>query len=177
MSARWQPSLEDYIDIASYLLGADRAAIAGLPRIALAESALYAPFASFGSVEAYHSPAVKASMPVTGDAVRTGSSPGLATRGAPARRLLPESTPRASVSMDTRHMRARVSLATDAKSARHGRNDRFTRDRKRLGAPRDQHGMSAGWEVQGPRAGHSGTRLGAHRVARGRCDRVVSSQT
>jgi death-on-curing protein len=53
MSARGQPSLEDYIDIASYLLGADRAAIAGLPRIALAESALHAPFASFGSVEAY----------------------------------------------------------------------------------------------------------------------------
>jgi death on curing protein len=50
---RWQPSLEDYIDLAAYLLGADRAAVAALPRIALAESAVHAPFASFGSVEAY----------------------------------------------------------------------------------------------------------------------------
>jgi death on curing protein len=53
VSARWQPSLEDYIDIATYLLDADHAAIAGLPRLALAESALHAPFASFGGVEAY----------------------------------------------------------------------------------------------------------------------------
>ena len=53
MPARWQPSLEDYIDIATYLLDADHAAIAGLPRLALAESALHAPFASFGGVEAY----------------------------------------------------------------------------------------------------------------------------
>jgi death-on-curing protein len=50
---RWQPSLEDYIDIAMYLLDADHAAIARLPRLALAESALHAPFASFGGVEAY----------------------------------------------------------------------------------------------------------------------------
>jgi hypothetical protein len=40
---RWQPSLDDYIDIAAYLLGADRAAVAALPRITLAESALHAP--------------------------------------------------------------------------------------------------------------------------------------
>ena len=53
MPARWQPSLEDYIDIATYLLDADHAAIAGLPRLALAESALHAPFASFGGIEAY----------------------------------------------------------------------------------------------------------------------------
>ena len=53
MPARWQPSLEDYIDIAAYLLDADHAAIAGLPRLALAESALHAPFASFGGAEAY----------------------------------------------------------------------------------------------------------------------------
>jgi death-on-curing protein len=51
--ARWQPALEDYIDIAAYLLDADHAAISGLPRLALAESALHAPFASFGGVEAY----------------------------------------------------------------------------------------------------------------------------
>jgi hypothetical protein len=50
MPAGWEPSLEDYIDIAAYLLGADRAAIVGPPRITLAESALHAPFASFGGV-------------------------------------------------------------------------------------------------------------------------------
>jgi death-on-curing protein len=50
---RWQPSLEDYIDIAAYLLGAERAAVAALPRLPLAESALHAPFASFGGVDAY----------------------------------------------------------------------------------------------------------------------------
>lgn len=55
MATRWQPSLEDYTDLAVYLLGADRAVIARLPRIALAESALHAPFASFGGVEAYPS--------------------------------------------------------------------------------------------------------------------------
>ena len=53
MPPRWEPSLEDYIDIAVYLLRADREAIAGLPRLALAESALHAPFASFGGAEAY----------------------------------------------------------------------------------------------------------------------------
>lgn len=53
MPPRWQPSLEDYIDIAAYLLDADRAAVATLPRIALAESALHAPFASFGGTEPY----------------------------------------------------------------------------------------------------------------------------
>lgn len=53
MPPRWEPSLEDYIDIAAYLLGADRAAVAALLRLGLAESALHAPFASFGGVEAY----------------------------------------------------------------------------------------------------------------------------
>lgn len=53
MTPRWQPSLEDYIDVAAYLLGADRGAVARLPRIDLAESALHAPFASFGGVDAY----------------------------------------------------------------------------------------------------------------------------
>ena len=53
MAPRWQPSLEDYIDIAAYLLGADRAAVAALRRLALAESALHAPFASFGGTDAY----------------------------------------------------------------------------------------------------------------------------
>lgn len=53
MCPRWQPSVDDYIDLAAYLLGADRAAVAALPRIALAESAVHAPFASFAGVEAY----------------------------------------------------------------------------------------------------------------------------
>ena len=53
MAARWQPALDDYIDLAAYLLDADRKAVAALPRIALAESALHAPFASFGGVAAY----------------------------------------------------------------------------------------------------------------------------
>jgi len=53
VSLRWQPSLDDYIDLAAYLLGADRTAVAALPRIALAESAIHAAFASFGGVEAY----------------------------------------------------------------------------------------------------------------------------
>ena len=55
MPPRWQPSLEDYIDIAAYLLGSDRASVAALPRISLAESALHVPFASFGGTEAYSS--------------------------------------------------------------------------------------------------------------------------
>lgn len=46
MSSAWQPSIDDYIELAAYLLRADRAAIAALPRIALAESASHAPFAS-----------------------------------------------------------------------------------------------------------------------------------
>lgn len=53
MAPRWEPSLEDYVNIAVYLLGSDRAAVTALPRLALAESALHAPFASFGGVEAY----------------------------------------------------------------------------------------------------------------------------
>ncbi len=53
MRPAWQPSIDDYIDLAAYLLRADRAAIAALPRITLAESAVHAPFASFGGVEAY----------------------------------------------------------------------------------------------------------------------------
>lgn len=53
MRPRWQPSLEDYIDVATQLLDADRAAIAGLPRLALAESAWHAPFASLGGEKAY----------------------------------------------------------------------------------------------------------------------------
>ena len=62
MPPRWQPSLEDFIDIAAYLLGADRAATATLPRITLAESALHAPFASFGGTDAYPTPVEQAAV-------------------------------------------------------------------------------------------------------------------
>ncbi len=48
MPPRWQPSLEDYIDIAAFLLAVDREAIVRLPQPALAESALHTPLASFG---------------------------------------------------------------------------------------------------------------------------------
>jgi len=51
----WRPTLDDYVDLAAFVLDADPAAIAGLPRISLAESALHAPFASFGGVAAYSS--------------------------------------------------------------------------------------------------------------------------
>jgi death-on-curing protein len=50
---RWTPSLEDYADFAAYLLGTDRRTVLALPRIGLAESALHAPFASFGGEDAY----------------------------------------------------------------------------------------------------------------------------
>jgi death on curing protein len=50
---RWTPTLDDFIDAASFILGIDRAAVERLPRLPLAESALHAPFASFGGTEAY----------------------------------------------------------------------------------------------------------------------------
>jgi death on curing protein len=50
---RWTPSLEDYADLAAYLLGTSRKVVLALPRIELAESALHAPFASFGGEDAY----------------------------------------------------------------------------------------------------------------------------
>lgn len=50
---RWVPTLEDYIDLAAVVLGADPEAIRRLPRMALAESAVNAPFASFAGVDAY----------------------------------------------------------------------------------------------------------------------------
>lgn len=53
MPKRWTPSLEDYADLAAYLLGTSRKAVLALPRIGLAESALHAPFASFGGENAY----------------------------------------------------------------------------------------------------------------------------
>ena len=64
MPPRWESSLEDFVDVAAYLLGADRAAIAALPRLPLAESALHAPFASVGGVEAYPTLVEQAAAPL-----------------------------------------------------------------------------------------------------------------
>lgn len=49
MAPTWQPTLDDYVDVAAFLLGAEREAIGRLPRLGLAESAIHAPFASFGA--------------------------------------------------------------------------------------------------------------------------------
>ncbi len=49
----WRPTLEDYIDVAGFLLAATPEAIRSLPRMGSAESAIHAPFASFGGEEAY----------------------------------------------------------------------------------------------------------------------------
>jgi death-on-curing protein len=49
----WQPTLEDYLDVAGFLLAATPEAIRSLPRIGSAESAIHAPFASFGGPDAY----------------------------------------------------------------------------------------------------------------------------
>ena len=53
MPPRWTPTLDDFIDAASFILGVERAAVERLPRLPLAESALHAPFASFGGTDAY----------------------------------------------------------------------------------------------------------------------------
>lgn len=50
---RWTPTLEDYLDIAGVVLGADAEQLLRLPRLELADSAINAPFASFGGTEAY----------------------------------------------------------------------------------------------------------------------------
>jgi death on curing protein len=50
---RWRPTLEDYIDVAAFLLSAPPEAVRSLPRMDSAESAIHAPFASFGGDEAY----------------------------------------------------------------------------------------------------------------------------
>ena len=53
MPPRWTPTLDDFIDAASFILGIERAVVERLPGLPLAESALHAPFASFGGTEAY----------------------------------------------------------------------------------------------------------------------------
>lgn len=53
MPKRWTPTLDDFVDLASIVLGASEEAIRRLPRLPLAESAITAPFASFGGSDAY----------------------------------------------------------------------------------------------------------------------------
>ena len=43
---RWRPTLEDYVDVAAFLLTAPPEAVRNLPRMGSAESAIHAPFAS-----------------------------------------------------------------------------------------------------------------------------------
>jgi death-on-curing protein len=50
---RWVPTLEDYLDMAAVVLGSDVERLRRLPRLDLAESAIHAPFASFGGEPAY----------------------------------------------------------------------------------------------------------------------------
>ncbi len=53
MTPRWTPTLDDFVDLACVILNASPDAVRRLPRIALAESALHAPFASFAGESAY----------------------------------------------------------------------------------------------------------------------------
>lgn len=55
MPERWTPTLDDFVDLASVVLGASEQAIRRLPRLPLAASAIAAPFASFGGTGAYPS--------------------------------------------------------------------------------------------------------------------------
>jgi death on curing protein len=50
---RWVPTVEDYLDMAAVVLDSDVARLRRLPRLDLAESAIHAPFASFGGERAY----------------------------------------------------------------------------------------------------------------------------
>lgn len=53
MPTQWMPSLDDFVDMAAFVLDASPESIRRLPRLPLAESALAAPFAAFGGREAY----------------------------------------------------------------------------------------------------------------------------
>lgn len=50
---RWRPTLDDYVDLAAFLLTAPPDAVRRLPRLGSAESAINAPFAAFAGEEAY----------------------------------------------------------------------------------------------------------------------------
>jgi len=58
----WRPELGDFVAAAAEVLGASEAQIERLPRLALAESALAAPFASLGDEDAYPGLELKAAV-------------------------------------------------------------------------------------------------------------------
>lgn len=58
----WRPELGDFVAAAAEVLGASEAQIERLPQLALAESALAAPFAGFGNEDAYPGLELKAAV-------------------------------------------------------------------------------------------------------------------
>jgi death-on-curing protein len=58
----WRPDLGDYLAAATEILGVSEERLARLPRLALAESALAAPFAGFGDEDAYPTLELKAAV-------------------------------------------------------------------------------------------------------------------
>jgi death-on-curing protein len=58
----WRPELGDFVAAAAEVLGASDAQIERLPQLALAESALAAPFAGFGDEDAYPGLELKAAV-------------------------------------------------------------------------------------------------------------------
>lgn len=65
MPERWTPTLDDFVDLAGVVLGAPEEAVRRLPRLPLAESAIAAPFASFGGKDAYPSLTEQAAVLIT----------------------------------------------------------------------------------------------------------------
>lgn len=65
MSDRWTPTLDDFVDVAGVVLDSPEEAIRRLPRLPLAESAIAAPFASFGGVDAYPTLTEQAAVLIT----------------------------------------------------------------------------------------------------------------
>jgi death-on-curing protein len=58
----WRPELGDFVAAAAEVLGGSEAQIERLPQLALAESALAAPFAGFGNEDAYPGLELKAAV-------------------------------------------------------------------------------------------------------------------
>ena len=58
----WRPELEDYVFVASLVLEIPERQLRARPGLTLAESALAAPFAGFGDVQAYPSLELKAAV-------------------------------------------------------------------------------------------------------------------
>lgn len=65
MPERWTPTLDDFVDLAGVVLDAPEEAIRRLPRLSLAESAISAPFGSFGGTDAYPSLIEQAAVLIT----------------------------------------------------------------------------------------------------------------